>query len=232
MSGRKLEIAVFVLFAAATSFAQEAVLSETMYTDPKGFFKIVPPNGWFTNEYSSDPRGKVDFDVTPGPLMAQLKLIAAASPFDGFEALIADSEASAGRMRQRLGATVTVDRITMDEQPAVKMTLLIPGRLKNLTFQMIRGKCYYTLAYGARPDLFDKYYATVMKSIESFLPTPKDLSKQDAARQVAASRIRTAKLHIQLGRKDWALKAIEEGLAHDPENKELLELKKQVERMP
>jgi hypothetical protein len=224
--------AALALFATTAVLAQEAVLSEKMYVDPKGFFTIVPPRGWAINEYSSDPRGKVDFDVTPGPLAAQLKVIGAASPFDTFEAMVADTEGSAGRMRQRFGGSWTVEKISLDGQPAVKMTGGIPGKSKNLVFQTLRGKSYFTLAYAARVDLFDKHYSTVMTSIESFQPTLKVLSKQEAARHIAASRIRLANLHIQLGRKDWALKAIEEGLAADPGNKELLDLKKQVEKMP
>jgi hypothetical protein len=217
------------LFVAELASGQQAVLSDTPYVDPKGFFKIVPPQGWSIKEYSADPRGKVDFDLAPGPLTAQLKVIGQISPYSGFEALLRDVELQLARMRERHGASTNVDKVTVDGEPAVRATIELPGKLKQLNLQMLRGKSHYTMAYGARPDLFDKYRPLVDKSIESFEPVAKEWSKEEAARHVAAGAIRRANLYIQLGRKDWALKAIEEGLAYSPGNKDLIALKKQIQ---
>ena len=52
-------------------------LADKLYIDPKGYFKIRPPNGWSISEYSSDPRGKVDFNSSNSSVKAQLKIIGA-----------------------------------------------------------------------------------------------------------------------------------------------------------
>lgn len=228
----KCGVFVVASIASMAAMGQETVLSDRVYVDPKGFFKIVPPSGWSIREYTADPRGKVDFDATPGTLTAQIKVIGQVSPYQGFEAMLKDVEAQGGRMQARLGGKVDVARFVIDGEPAAKMAFEIPGKLKHVNFSMLRGNCHYTLAYGARPDLFDQYYPVVTKSIESFEPILKERSKEEAARGVVAGAVRRANLYLQLGRKDWARTAVEEGLAYSPANAELLALKKRIEKMP
>ncbi len=59
---------IFVFWAVVpiyifTSFAygETGQLSKSRYSDPKGYFKIVPPNGWRIQEFPQDARGKVAF---------------------------------------------------------------------------------------------------------------------------------------------------------------------------
>jgi endonuclease YncB( thermonuclease family) len=61
-------------------------------------------------------------------------------------------------------------------------------------------------------------------SIATFEALPKKLSAGDARALAVATKIRLARLYIEVGRRDWALTAVKEGLAIDPENKELLQL--------
>lgn len=217
---------------AAAAAAQEGALSGSVYADPKNYFKIVPPNGWSIREYPEDPRGKVDFDVTPGTMAAQLKVIAGASPYASFEALKKDVEVQVRRMQERFGATIDVQTISVDGEPAVRALLQIPGKLKQLNLQYLRGKTHCTFAFGARPDVFEKYESMVSMSIDSFQAIPREWSKEEAARFVVAGAIRRATLYVQMGRKDWAIVAIEEGLAQSPNNPELVQLRRDVQKIP
>lgn len=156
-------------------------------------------------------------------------------PYDDFQALLSNAEMEAERLRSRfkgwgLDATINVETISVDGASAIKMTTTVPGKLKQILISFLRAKSYYTFAYGGPPDLFNKFLSIVMMSIESFEPIIKDMSKEDAIRHIVTSKLRTAKLYIQTGQIEWAIQVINEGLQIAPENEELLELKKQLEK--
>lgn len=216
-----------VVFAqqTATAGARDIVLSQTLYSDPKGFFKMRPPEGWFINEYSSDPRGKVDFNSSNTSSKAQLKIIGATSPFSDFDGLLADCRNGAERMRARLGGTSSVKEINKFNVKAVEIRFDVPGKFKQLQFQVLLGKNYYTFAFGGPPDQFDRHEEVVLRSIDTFEPVFKESSESNAISHIIASKVRTAELYLSIGRKDWAVVVVDEGLKLDKEHKKLLELK-------
>jgi len=216
-----------VVFAQQTPTPdnRDIALSQTLYSDPKGFFKIRPPDGWFINEYSSDPRGKVDFNSSNTSSKAQLKIIGATSPFSDFSGLLTDCRNGAERMRARLGGTSSVKEISKFNVKAVEIRFDVPGKFKQLQIQVLLGKNYYTFAFGGSPDQFERHEKVVLRSIETFVPVFKESSGGDSTSHIIASKVRTAELYLSIGRKDWALVVVDEGLKFDKQNKKLLELK-------
>jgi hypothetical protein len=203
----------------------KTILSQTLYSDPKGFFKIRPPEGWFINEYATDPRGKVDFNSSNSTSKAQLKIIGQANPFPDFDALLTDCRNGAERMRSRIGGTSTVKEIIKFNVKAVEVQINVPGKFKQLQYQILIGKNYYTFAFGGTPEQFDRNERQANKSIETFEPIFKEITTSDYVSHIIASKIRTAELYLSINRKDWALVVINEGLQIDKQNKRLLELK-------
>jgi len=204
---------------------QYSHLAQSVYSDPKGFFKIRPPEGWIIKEYPTDPRGKVDFNSSNAPPKAQLKVIGMASPFTDFDELLSDCRSGANRMQSRYGGSVVVNEITKFNVKAVEIIFSIPGIFKQLQHQILLGKNYYTFAFGGSPDQYDRYKTTALSSIDSFEPVFNEFSRGDALLHVIASKIRLAEVYLSIGRKDWALIVVEEGLSIDGQNKKLLELR-------
>ncbi len=223
---------MLILFNTTIMFAdiRDAGLAPTIYSDPKGWFKIRPPGGWLINEYHSDPRGKVDFNSSNASPKAQLKIIGQTSPFAGFGDLFSDCKNGAERMRSRWGGTATVKEITKFNVKAAEIRFDVPGNFKQLQIQVLFGKNYYTFAFGGRPDQYDKYLEVALKSIDSFEPVFKEYSSNDAKTHIIASKIRTAELYLSIGRKDWASVVIDEGLNLDEKNRNLLDLRERCKK--
>ena len=68
-----------------------------------------------------------------------------------------------------------------------------------------------------------------MMSFETLEPILKDVKEDEAIKHIVASKLRTARLLIRNGQIEYARIIINEGLQLDPNNKELIELKKQIE---
>ncbi len=207
-----------------------AKLANEVYTDPKGYFKIRPPAGWAVEEYAADPRGKVNFNCTEGGRKAQLKVIGAASPFADFDELFQGAENARERLRARVGGTHSVETTTLlGQKAALSLTSLANG-FKQYLVELIAGGNQYALAFGtADQEVYEKYLPLAKASMETLEPLPKAAKPEDARAHTIASKIRLAQVHMQIGRKDWALTAINEGLAIDPKNQQLLRLKKEAE---
>jgi len=206
-----------------------AGLSSQVYTDPKGFFRIRPPAEWIVEEYKSEPRGKVNFNWVEGGRKAQLKLIGAANPFADFDALLQDCKNGIQAIQARWGATCEIKTTTLLGEKAV----LILSSIPKLSFgqyqvQVLSGGSYYTVGYGGHDQVYDKYLSLAKLSIETLEALPRNAKPGEAQAHILASKIRIARLYTQIGKDDWALSAISEGLAIDPKNEELLQLRKRI----
>ena len=205
-------------------------LANEVYTDPKGFFRIRPPKGWTLEEYKSDPRGKVNFNWTKGAKKVQLKLIGAANPFEDFGALVQDCKNGVERLRARMGGTYEVETITLLGQKAALILTSLPNGFRQYQVQLIVAGNYYMLAYGTDEQLYEKYLPLVKASMNTLVALSRDAKPAEARAHTVASKIRLARLYLEVGKKDWALTAINEGLAVEPSNSELLQLKKDLEK--
>jgi len=62
-------------------------LSDARYVDPKGFFNVVPPDGWLVQGYPDDPRGKVAFKCPDNPRV-ELRVLVNSVGFTDVDALM------------------------------------------------------------------------------------------------------------------------------------------------
>ena len=223
-----------LLLAIGLPAAQQ--LAAAPYSDPKGFFQIRPPDGWTVHEYPNDPRGKVDFRTPPpGDWRqsggAELKVVGMINaPGRDVAAMRTEIEGAADRLRARLGATIQVTETTLFGMPAVRVSIDQQGKLRQEAIEVIIKPNRYNFTFGASPDGYDRYHAIAMRSIETMLPILRDLPKEEANKHLVASHIRRAELYLQMGQREWALEAIDEGLRLDPKNAKLLQMRQEMEK--
>lgn len=226
---------IFLFVYNNIAFCQvDKLLSENVYIDPKGFFKIRPPAGWIIKEYSDDPRGKVDFNSSPSQPLAQIKIIGQISKFNSIEEALQAERMGLDRLRARLKQSGldlqgNTELSNMFNKRVIKGVNNIKGKLNQEIIWLLINNNYYTICYGAPPDLFDKYYSLAMKSINTFDPVGKIGAGKEAEQHTIASIIRRAQLYIQMGQKETAMKILNEGLEIYQGNKELINLKNQIE---
>ena len=229
---RLLLISTLALYSVAGFAQAEVLLSETPYHDPNGFFNITPPAGWKVKQYPDDPRGKVKF-VAPGSRGVSLLIIAMATDMSSVDNIVVSTKKSEARLKrkyQQHNPSGGHKIINWYGQQAVKGYFELPNRIRQESLEFIIGNQYYNPSYAAPPSHFAKYKEQAMLSIRSLEPLLKKLSSSDARKHLAASKLRIARLNLQLGYKKIALRAVREGLELDPKNVELLDLKNSMKK--
>ncbi|MBP7867071.1 MAG: hypothetical protein KA419_14100 [Acidobacteria bacterium] len=220
---------ILIVFTVNLAAGDKPKLVEKPYVDPRGFFRIFPPEGWQTQEFQDDPRGKVKF-VYPGVKANLILVIGQSSPYADLKALRGDLELQNGRMKAKVAsASFSLTDTMFQGSPALQNVMEVPGMMKQVQVHFLSGGMYFTLCYGSTPALFEDYRAAAMNCLESLETVAKNLSPEEARRHAAASKLRTARLMIQLGQTGYARTVVQEGLALDPENPELLKLKQQID---
>jgi hypothetical protein len=197
-------------------------LSKSRYSDPKGYFKIVPPAGWRIQEYPQDSRGKVAF-FAPGSNI-DLRVLVNAVDFSTIEELIAFCK----DVEKRIGVNTNIKRITFGGRPAVERTFQLRG-LNLYYIDFLVGKVDHNLAYGAPVNKYNKYRSVVMKSMDTYEPIFHDVSDQEIIKHVVAKKFRLGQLMIQNGNYELALEFVREGLEVSPTDPDLLKLKQQID---
>lgn len=200
-------------------------LAHSRYVDLKGYFTIIPPEGWRLQEYPQDPRGKVAF-ICDDPNV-DLRIIARAVAFSSMEEMIASFKDT----ERNTGIKTNIERITFLGLPAVKRNFSLRG-FRILYIDLLVGKVKHNLAYTAMASKYQKYLPIAMASLETYVPVSHDVSNMDVVNQRVANRMRLAQLMIQQREFALAMDYVKEGLRLSPNNQELLKLKKQLEERP
>jgi hypothetical protein len=199
------------------------------YVDPKGFFGIVPPQGWATQDYPQDPRGKVAFYApSQGP---SLRVLAKVVDIPDYDALLEKLKG----FGENPGVAMSIEPVVFNGMPAVKRVATVPmqgGTLKILWIDILADGVSHNLQYGARPEAFDKYYDTAWQSMLTYEPLKrgKPSSPEEARKHEAARWIRLAGIALEMGKTQTAKDAVSAGLEADPENAELKQLKSDLEK--
>lgn len=115
-----LAVVVCSLFGRNGTAATQT-LADNWYSDPKGYFRIVPPAGWEVTEYPEDPRGKVAFT---GPDDVELRVLVNAVDFDSVDRL----ESFCRELAQQIDIEMTVKRTKFDHGPAIERTFEHQGQ--------------------------------------------------------------------------------------------------------
>ena len=80
--------------------------------------------------------------------------------------------------------------------------------------------------YSASPRKFGKYISLAQESIDTYEPTLRGVSPEDVKKHAIAHSLRLSQIFFEQGNYDLALEFINEGLEVEPNNANLLELKK------
>lgn len=208
--------------------AKNETTEATVYVDPNGYFKILPPVGWHMQEYPQEPRGKVAF-LGPGKQI-ELRVLAKAAVIRDFDGLIKkgkDIEAQAG-------VPMNVEPVIFNEMPAVKrdITLEIQGvTLRFLVIDLLIDGVLHNLQFSAPQNAFDEHYETAWKSMQTYesLKLEEPLTPEEAREHEVAKWRRVAAIALEMGNVQLAKDAVSEGLKADPDDTELLELKLELD---
>lgn len=197
-------------------------LAAKRYVDPKGYFKIVPPEGWRVQEYPQDPRGKVAF-IGPESNV-DLRVLVNAVEFSTIDELVSFCKS----IEARTGLSTNIQRTEFGGRPAVKRSYEMKG-VQFFMYDFLVGSVDHNIQYGAPPNAYQKYMSIITKSIETYEPIARTASEKEASQHAVAKKLRLAQLMMDNGNYDLALDYIKEGLEISPKDQKLLELKKEVE---
>jgi len=130
---RTLSVGILILqifFSFTVVNAADLQLADHQHIDPKGFFQIVPPNGWEIKEYPQDPRGKGAFLTDKNRV--DFRILINAVNFSTFEDLVASCE----KIGKRLGLNTNIKRIELNGRPAGQQSFVWKG-LKFLYYDFL-----------------------------------------------------------------------------------------------
>ena len=200
---------------------------QTIYTDPKGYFKITPPLDWRTQEYTSDPRGKVAFISSAA--QTDLRVLAKAVDIPDFDGLIKDLKDK----ESQLGVEMNIEPIVFKKMPAIKRiaTITIQGvTMKLLMIDFLINGVSHNLQYASTPNDFDNYYETVWNSMLTYEPIEREkpATQEEALQHEVAKWIRLARIAIEMNKIQTAKDAVSVGLELEPKNTELIQLNREL----
>lgn len=198
----------------------ETKLATIRYSDPNKYFKIVPPAGWRILKYPEDPRGKVAFI---GPADFELRILAKGLEYNSFEEMMEELKG----IERGIGVNTNIEKIVFTDIPAVKRVFIFKG-LKMLFIDFMIGNTSHNLMYSSSPKNFEKHLSLAWGSINTYEPTLRGVSAEDVKKHSIARSFRLSTIFFEQGNYDLALELINEGLDVEPNNAELLELKKNV----
>lgn len=200
---------------------------QTVYTDPKGFFKITPPLDWNIQEYPSDPRGKVAFISSAA--QTDLRVLAKAVDIPDFDGLIKDLKDK----EIQLGVEMNIEPTVFKKMPAVKRvaTITMQGvTVKLLWIDLLINGVSHNLQFTSTPNNFDNYYEAAWNSMLTYEPIEREkpATQEEALHHEVAKWIRLANIAIEWNNIQTAKEAVAIGLELEPKNAELLRLNREL----
>ena len=197
-------------------------LSQMQFVDPKGYFKIVPPEGWKTQEYPQDPRGKVAFLAPESN--TDLRVLVNSVDFNTTDALIKYFK----DLEKRIGQAMNIEKTEFGGRQVIKRSLEMKG-LKLYIIDFLVGNVDHNIQFAAPSSSYQKYLPLILKSMETYETMEQSLTNEEMIQHAVAKKLRLAQLMMELGNYNLSLDYINEGLEISPKDSKLLELKKQVE---
>jgi hypothetical protein len=223
--------AIILLAAQMAASAQTGPtegLADKPYADPKGYFSITPPRGWNTQNYASDPRGKVAFSTTEGDQLVEIRVLVQVTQVTDFQQFVRKLKSNA----ENLGVQPEWQVMMFADLPAIRSTMTMSGRgmtRKMMNLRFLDGNIYHDIQFASPPALFDKYQDVVSKVVATYKIVKRPSEGSNTAKQhQAAKYLRLARVAIEIGDKKNAVAFVDDGLTNDPENKDLLKLKEEL----
>ena len=192
-------------------------LAASKYVDPKGFFSIIPPEGWKVTEYPQDPRGKAAF-TAPGK-NTELRVLINAVDFTTIDQLVVFCK----DVEKRLGFSTNIKKIDFHGRPAVERTFSLK-EVEFLSIDFLVGKADHNLQFAAPKDRYQALLPLAQKSLETYEPVLKEMSAAEIKTHQVAKKLRLAQLMVEQKNYDLARQYLKEGLEIDSKNADLLKL--------
>jgi hypothetical protein len=203
----------------------EKGLAQSLYEDPRGYFRLLPPATWKTTAYPDDRRGKVAF-IGPEPDV-DLRVLASDWGVADFDAFLAQMQENAAEAEARMGVEVTMARDKLLGRDVVRRSFTYRG-IRMTAFMFPEGGIKHDVQYAAPEAAYPQYEAVVMAAISTYEPLAPSSSEGASKDHALANIRRLATLFLEMDRADLARVYVERGLAIEPGNAELLELQQRV----
>ncbi len=220
-----------MVFISICAFAQNNAKTNNLYQDPNGYFSIYKPDGWKISEYQEVSRGKVKF-IHPTNSKINVIITGQPNPFDAFQDLMEDLKKSTKQMEVKYSAynvSSKISRLEIDGISYARREVNLQGlNIKQMSMECMINNNYITISFVAPVSDYENNLFDIHESISTITTSKRIYSPENIQAAMVESKLKQAKINLQSGRKDWALKAIEEGLEINPSNKELLELKEEI----
>lgn len=214
---------MFLCFATVgLTQSQPDKLADKRFTDPKGYFHLIPPAGWRIQEYPGDIRGKVAFMAPESNI--DFRILVNSVDFSTINKLLDFCR----NAEKRLGIPMKIEKFDFHGRKAVRRSFKFRGQ-RFLYVDFLIGKMAHNLAYSSPPGKYDQYLATVLESMETYEPIFKEIGEKESVDHLVARKLRLGQLMLEAARTDLALEYVREGLSIAPENQKLLKLKEEVD---
>jgi len=219
---------LLIMGCEAEKTAESEGSTSSIYSDPKGYFEILPPSGWRIKEYRDDPRGKVAF-IAPGDKI-DLRVLVAAVDIPDYDGLLSNLK----DIEKQLGISMNIEPAVFNDMPAFKRmaTVTMQGvTQKFIWIDLLIDGMSHNIQYGGAPNAFDKHYETAWQSMLTYKPITQEepASPEEIRKHIAAQWIRLATIAIEMNNIQAAKDAVSAGLEADPENDELQQLRSELE---
>lgn len=151
--------------------SSNTISSGGVYSDPKSFFKIQPPEGWEIKEYPEDMQSRVDFISPSGKDSVNFEVIGLPSPYRNLTEL---SRHLANKVKEKaLGFgfnTVISSPKSFHGFQVIEVGVLPGYKLLAKQLHFLVNSNYYIIRYEGSPEMFKKYEKDVLQAIETFVP--------------------------------------------------------------
>ena len=193
------------------------LLASEPYVDPKGFFSVIPPEGWRIQEYPDDPRGKVSFQLSTS---TSLSILTNGVDYSTF----AELQDELREATRRAGLEADFEVVDFHGVQAVEREFTIQGS-RVLMLDFLDGSVAHNLMYTAPSGRYDDALAIVRASLASYDAASHTLAPADQLEHELAKHRRLGRLFIDLGQYDEAVRHINLGLEHSESDRVLLDLR-------
>ena len=226
-------VSLLGLFLQSTQAEDKHV---NLYKDKNGYFTVLPPAGWRQEDYPSETiRSKVAFQH-PTEKDIVIRIISAPTPFQNYtlDDLYQETKEKIDSLFRQKFPSVKCNltkREVEGRQAVVQRNSGSPIGEQEIVMFINKG-LYYSIAFNTLTNSqFEKNYKTFQRFLTNFiiLEAGKKFSEQEIRDGLISKYKRVAELYEQMGRIEDALDFVKEGIAIDPNNKDLIAIEKRLQ---
>ncbi|HVT45171.1 MAG TPA: pentapeptide repeat-containing protein [Thermoanaerobaculia bacterium] len=151
--------------AASSGTQSSNAASAQPYVDPKGLFRVTPPDRWRLEEYPREQRSKAAFHAPAARV--DLRVLVSSHTFRGVDDLLADFQRTAEQIRADSGDRVEIERTTFLNRDAVRRSGTFRG-LRVVGYAFLDGPHKHDIQYSAPERLFEENFDAAHRSMQTY----------------------------------------------------------------